>query len=157
MKTHSLLAATAATVALCSCAAPSGIGKDIQHQVVTPESSSVCIRQQCKVEVRVTDDCRVAAYPYYLIMVGKAPVTVTWEISSNATFAGDGVFFKDAAGKKVFRRAERPEAEKQVVFTNDMSHGIFHYGIRVAVKGRECPVLDPTGVNDMVTGGGPGP
>src|SRR4051812_16949949 len=156
MRNQSLLAAMAASLAVAGCAAlPTG-GK-IQHQRVGTDSSSVCTTQSCKVEVVVTDDCKAEARPYFLIMVGKAPVTVTWEVSRNATFVHEGVFFKEAEARRVFEPDSRLAEKTRVGVRNAKQDGLYHYGVRVAVGGRECPVLDPVVINDMGAQGGPEP
>ena len=165
MRKNSLIAALAALATTTACVVAAGgtgytggTGKKIQHQAITPDSSAVCTSQRCKVEIVVGDDCKVEAKPYFLIMTGKRPVTVLWQVSKNATFAQDGVYFKETLGKKVFRVDRKLSDRNEIVFVNDMKNGIYHYGVRVAVGDRECPVLDPTGVNDMVTDGpDPGP
>ena len=155
MRKHSLLAFAAASITLSGCAAVTTGGKDIQYQRVTRDSSSVCTAQECRVEVVVGDDCKAEARPYYLIMIGKAPVTVTWEVSKNATFVREGVFFKEAEGRKVFEHEPRLSGKTRVTFRNGKQDGLYHYGVRVAVGDKECPVLDPSTVNDMGPASGP--
>jgi hypothetical protein len=158
MRNHSLFAAAAASFAVAGCAALPPGGKDhIQYQRIGQDSSSVCTSQNCKVEVVVTADCKAQARPYYLIMTGKAPVTVTWEVSKNASFVKEGVFFKEAEARKVFEHDARRSGEKQVTFRNGKQDGLYHYGVRVSVGDKVCPVLDPGVVNDMGVSGGPEP
>jgi hypothetical protein len=157
MRTNAWLAAACALVALSGCAsATTSPGRDIQHQRITRDSAAVCTAQKCKVDIVVADDCTVEARPYYLIMVGKAPVTVTWTTSKNATFVREGIFFKEAEGRKSFARDARLSGKTEIVYENDKRDGIYHYGVRAAVGDRECPVLDPGTINDMGTQGEPG-
>ena len=134
---------------------PTGKDDRIQTQRLRTNSSTVCLKQQCEVDVRVFDGCRVEVGDYYTIMVAKAPVTLTFKLHGNGDFEADGVFFKTPEGQRVFKQTK--VSRNLVEFSNDKTTGVYPYGVRVRQGKQVCPVLDPTGVNDMGSDGLTGP
>ena len=157
MKTKIGLGALLALAAVAGCAtaateAPRG---HIQRQRLESYTAAVCTSSKCAVEVVAAEDCKVEVRPYYLIVVGKQPATLTWTLSGKgARFVGDGVFYKEPDARKFFERDGAASNAAVTTYTNRKTNGLYHYGVKVAVGDRECPVLDPGTVNDM-DGDGP--
>ncbi|HET7730562.1 MAG TPA: hypothetical protein VFK48_11065 [Usitatibacter sp.] len=94
-------------------------------------------------------NCVVTVTPYFIVMTNPDPVTMVWEIRGDATFADGGIRWKGRAAR-VFAPSKEGSSEKTAVFTNNRSAmGIFDYGVTVKQGGRNCPELDPTGINTM--------
>jgi hypothetical protein len=107
------------------------------------------VRRTCTVKVQAAEKCVVSVDNYYTIMVAPAPVTLEFELVGNGSFATTGgVFFKSAAGQKVFRQMPGATPTK-ISFRNNKTNGIYEYGVRVKQGDTACPVLDPTSINDM--------
>jgi hypothetical protein len=124
----------------------------IQMQAVATRQADYCGEHTCRVTIKVDRNCVVSAVPYALVIGGmKPPVTVVWKIddASHARFAGTGIYFKEEAGRKVFHRLGGDPGASEYVYRDDGAPGIYHYSVTVALDGRTCDTLDPTGVNDM--------
>ncbi len=144
---------------LCACAymghgdsAAAAAPHGIQIQSVVSRQADYCGEHTCKVTIKVDAGCVVTAVPYALVMGGsKPPVTVVWKIdpAAKAVFAGDGIYFKDEAGRKVFHRLKGAPGASEYVYQDDGVAGIYHYSVTVAQDGKTCDTLDPTGINDM--------
>ena len=124
-----------------------------QVQAHATRSAELCQRQECVLEVTV-DKCVVQVTPYVIVMTGRAPVKMVWRIRGGE-FAANPIRFKEPEARKVFERASA--SPREVVFDNNKRNGIWHYGIKVTDGGKECPELDPTGVNDWGAAGDPPP
>lgn len=145
-----------AAMLLAACAAmtnpggsPGGKGHPSQLQDPSLRRAGYCHLRNCEVTVTVDASCHVTVEPYALVMGGSAPpITVVWKLNGNASFpASGGIWFKDAAGRRVF--VQRAAGPRSYVFQNSGEKGVYHYGVQVEQGGKPCPILDPIGVNDI--------
>lgn len=144
-----------AALLLTACAAMTSPGggsggkpHPIQFQDPSVRRASYCHLHTCDVTVTVDANCHVTVDPYVLVIGGASPpFTIRWKLDGNASFARDGVWFKEAEGQNVFRLLEGHE--RSYIFQDLGKAGIYHYGVQVEQGGKACPILDPTGVNDI--------
>jgi hypothetical protein len=149
---------------LCACASMTSgdpataaertsMQRGIQIQSVETRQANYCgYENTCNVTVKVDKDCVVTADPYAFVVGGTArPVTLVWRLEGpqGAKFAGDGVYFKEEDGRRVFKRVSGGPGSAEEVFRDGGVKGIYHYTVTVSVGGRTCDTLDPTGINDM--------
>lgn len=117
-----------------------------QRQPAQERKALFCPEHECKVLVRVEENCRVRAEPYYLVMAGKGETTIVWQIKEGE-FAPNPIRWKQAWAERVFTPEKSSPTE--VRFKNNRTIGVFNYGIAVMQGGKACAELDPTGINDM--------
>ena len=77
-------------------------------------------------------------------------VPIVWKLHAPAgfSFATDGINFKnkELASKQFV--TSRVSSHEYVWEDANTAYGTFPYNIKVRQEGRDCPVLDPTVVND---------
>jgi hypothetical protein len=117
-----------------------------QRQPAEERKALFCPEDECKVTVRVDENCNVRAEPYYLVMAGKGETTIVWQIKEG-TFAPNPIRWKQAWAERVFTLEKSSATE--IRFKNNRTIGVFNYGITVRRGDKPCPELDPTGINDM--------
>lgn len=144
MKSGNLLCA-AMLLALAGCAATPRAG--MQTQPKATQKAAACHGQHCEINVTVTN-CVVRVDPYFIVMTGPGPVTMTWKIvDSTATFPADAIRWKTQGAGQVFKPGHG--GPRVVTVVNNLSRlGVFHYGVTVVEGANVCPELDPTGIND---------
>lgn len=156
MKSRTLLS-TVALLLLAGCAVIGG-SQVTQSQPRELQRARACHDLECEIAVTV-NGCDVSVQPYFIVMVPQPdkarpglfhPITVTWKISGDGTFAKtDAIRWKDPGATRVFTAPKLAANQKNISFSNSGTRGVYHYGVRViGAKGQPCDELDPTGIND---------
>lgn len=144
MKSRNLFCA-ALLIVIAGCA--SAPRAATQTQPKADQKASACHGQHCTITVTVSSGCVVKVDPYFIVMTGPGPVTMTWKTSGGVTFASNAIRWKTPGAGQVFQPGSGGPQTVTVV-NNRSQKGIFHYGVTVLDGGTACPELDPTGIND---------